>query len=137
MKPESIHLKVRSHPKNLKRIRGLMADITSKAGLSKEASGHIILAIDEACSNVIKHSYNNDYNQKIDLNVKLETNCLTISIVNDGIKFDCSSIEARDINEIKPGGLGVYIINHAMDTVEYSQTPEGLNKLTMVKKLNP
>ncbi|MCK5162166.1 MAG: ATP-binding protein [Desulfobacula sp.] len=136
MKPESIHLKVRSHPKNLKRIRGLMADITSKAGLSKEASGHIILAIDEACSNVIKHSYNNDYTQKIDLNVKLETNCLTISIVNDGIKFDCSSIEARDINEIKPGGLGVYIINHAMDTVEYSQTPEGLNKLTMVKKLN-
>jgi len=135
MEAAPIHLNVTSHPENLKHIRTLIADITSTTSLSKEDLGNVILAVDEACSNIIKHSYKNDYNQKIDLTIRLETDFLTVSIVDYGIKFDITSIETRDINEIKPGGLGIYIINRVMDTVEYSHTPEGFNKMKMVKKL--
>ncbi|MCD4718831.1 MAG: ATP-binding protein [Desulfobacula sp.] len=132
---EPIHLSVMSHPKNLKHIRSMMADITLKTGLSKEDSGSIILAVDEACSNIIRHSYENDYNRKIDIAVILETNSLTISIIDDGIKFDINSIEPRDTSLLKPGGLGIYIIKQVMDTVEYSRTSKGFNKIKMVKKL--
>ena len=135
MKLEPIHLSVMSHPKNLKHIRNLMADITLKTCLSKKDSGSIILAVDEACSNIIRHSYENDYNRKIDLTVKLNTNSLTISIVDDGIKFDINSIKPRDTSLLKPGGLGIYIIKQIMDTVEYSRTTEGFNKIKMIKKL--
>jgi len=135
MEPEAIHLSIPSHPKNLKDVRCVMIDITAKAGLSKEDAGSIILAVDEACSNIIKHSYKNDYNQKIDLAVKLETRSLTISIIDEGLKIDINSIEARDINEIRPGGLGIYIIKQVMDTVEFSHTPDGKNKIEMMKKL--
>lgn len=135
MKSESIHLSVMSHPKNLKYIRNMIADITLKTSLSKEDSGSIILAVDEACSNIIRHSYENDYSRIIDLTVKLKTNSLTISIVDDGIKFDIDSIEPRDTSHLKPGGLGIYIIKQIMDTVEYSRTSKGLNKIKMVKKL--
>jgi len=136
MKLEPIHLSLTSHPKNLKNIRKVMKDIMSKTSLSKEDSGCIILAVDEACSNIIKHGYKNDYNRKIDLNIKLETNLLTISIIDNGIRFDKNSIKTRDINEIKPGGLGIYIINQVMDRVEYNRTPEGFNKIKMVKNLS-
>jgi len=136
MELEPIHLSITSHPENLKGIRKVMKDIMSKTGLSKEDSGCIILAIDEACSNIIKHGYKNDYNQKIELNIKLEKNLLTISIIDNGIRFDKNSIEIRDIDEIKPGGLGIYIINQVMNIVEYTRTPEGFNKIKMVKKLN-
>ena len=132
---EPIQMSVLSHPKSLKRIRSLMADITSKTGLSKEDAGSIILAVDEACSNIIRHSYENDYNRKIDIAVILETNSLTISIIDDGIKFDINSIEPRDTSLLKPGGLGIYIIKQVMDTVEYSRTSKGFNKIKMVKKL--
>jgi anti-sigma regulatory factor (Ser/Thr protein kinase) len=135
MELEPIHLSIMSHPENLKGIRKVMKDIVSKTGLSKEDSGCIILAVDEACSNIIKHGYKNDYNRKIDLTIKLETNLLTISIIDNGIIFDKNSIETRDINEIKPGGLGIYIINQVMDRVEYTRTSEGLNKIKMVKNL--
>jgi anti-sigma regulatory factor (Ser/Thr protein kinase) len=137
MKSKPIHMRIVSHPKNLKRVRGVIKDITSKTCLSKEDSGSIILAVDEACSNIIKHGYKNDFTQKIDLNVKLETNLLTISIMDKGIHFEINSFQARDIDKIKPGGLGIYIIHQVMDIVEYSRTSEGFNKIKMVKNLFP
>ena len=136
MKFESISLSIMSHPKNLKDVRKAIKEIMSKTSLSKEDSGCIILAIDEACSNIIKHGYKNEYNRKIDLNFRLEPNLLTTSIIDNGIKFDKNSIKIRNITEIKPGGLGMNIINQVMDKVEYTRTPEGFNIIKMVKKLN-
>lgn len=136
MQLEPIHLSIISHPENLKKIRKVMKDVLSKTSLSKKDSGCVILAVDEACSNIIKHSYKNDYNQKIDLTIILKTNLLTISILDNGIRFNKNSIETRDIDEIKPGGLGIYIINQVMDQVEYARTSEGFNKLKMVKKFD-
>lgn len=135
MKLNPIHLSITSHPENLKHIRKVMKDIMSKTRLSKEDSGCIILAVDEACSNIIKHSYKNDYNQKIDLTIKLEKTLLTISITDTGIRFDKNSIKTRNIDEIKPGGLGTYIINQVMDRVDHNCTAKGLNRIKMMKKL--
>jgi len=137
METEPIYLSIRSHPERLKEVRRVIIDITSKTDLSKEDAGSIILAVDEACSNIIKHSYKNDYHQKIDLIIKLGTDFLTISIIDEGIGFDIHSIETRDIAEVKPGGLGLYIIGQVMDRVEYCYTPEGKNKIKMEKKLRP
>lgn len=136
MAVEPIHLKIRSHPENLARIRTLIAEVTSKIQISKEEIGRIILAVDEACSNIIKHCCRDDDTRIIDLAITLESESLIISIVDNGIRFDIRSIKSRDINEIKPGGLGVHIIKQVMDTVEYSHTREGFNKVKMVKKLN-
>lgn len=135
MESESIHISITSHPENLKGIRSMIKEITSNTCLSKEDSGCIILAVNEACSNIIKHGYKNDYSREIDLVVKLETNLIAISIIDKGIRFDKNAIEARDIDELKPGGLGIHIINQVMDIVEYNRTPEGFNKIKMVKKL--
>lgn len=137
MEKERIHLKVVSHPENLEHIRTVVADITSKANLSEKDSSSVILAVDEACSNIIKHSYKNDYTQEIDLTILVEKDALRISIIDKGIKFDISSVESRDINAVKPGGLGIYIIKQIMDTLEYSRNEEGVNKIKMIKKLIP
>ncbi len=134
MEPEPIHISIRSHPENLKDVRNVMIDVTSKTGLSKEESGSIILAVDEACSNIIKHSYKNNPDRKIDLTIQLESKCLTIFILDDGIKFDINLIKTRNPNEIKPGGLGIYIIKQAMDIVEYYHTPDGKNKIKILSR---
>ena len=130
-----IHMKVVSHPENLKQIRKKMSDVTSKAGFSKEEAGSIILAVDEACSNVIKHSYKHDHTQEIEVNISFKENCLTISITDSGIKFDKNAVKKRDITEVRPGGLGLYIIENVMDSVDYYCTKDGCNNLKMTKKL--
>jgi anti-sigma regulatory factor (Ser/Thr protein kinase) len=134
---ELTQLSITSHPENLKRIRNAMRNITSKSPGLQDDSGNIILAVDEACSNIMKHCCNNDLTRKIALTIKLKENLLTILIVDNGQKFDIKSIKPRDINEIRPGGLGVHLIRQIMDTVDYSHTPDGLNQLTMTKKLCP
>ncbi len=112
-----------------------MAKTLSKTKLSKQNSQNIILAVVEACSNIIKHGYKNDYNRTIDLTINAEEKILTISIIDKGLKFDINSFEPRDVSEVRPGGLGVHIIKQVMDIVEYTQTSQGFNKIKMVKKL--
>lgn len=136
MEPEHIHLSITSHPENLKKIRNMMTRVTSQARLSEADCGSIVLAVDEACSNIIKHCCRNDHTRNIDLTITIEADSLIISIVDDGIPFDINAIKERDVTEVRPGGLGIHIIKQVMDTVEYSHTPEGFNKIKMVKKLN-
>ncbi len=132
-----VHLKIKSHPENLKQIRKTVSDATSKASFSKEDSGSIILVVDEACSNIIRHSYENDYTKDIEIIVSITSKSLEISIIDSGIEFDIDSITSRDVTEVKPGGLGLYIIQHIMDHVDFKRTPEGYNHLTMIKRITP
>lgn len=135
MTDKSINIKIQSHPENLSKIRQTVSKALSKCCLSKEDSGSIILAVDEACSNIIRHSYKNDHTKEIELTICTEPDCLSIVVQDKGIEFDINCIEKRDVSEVKPGGLGIYIIQNIMDTVEYSRTKDGCNKLSMIKKI--
>ncbi len=135
MVSDPIRIRIQSSPENLIDVRRAMARILCDTKLSKEERGEVILAVDEACSNIIRHGYKNDYTRPIDLDVELTTDHFSVIISDQGIEFDVDCIKKRDICEIKPGGLGVYIIYHAMDTVRYSRTKDGLNQLRMVKNL--
>ncbi|MFH2057675.1 MAG: ATP-binding protein [Pseudomonadota bacterium] len=130
-----MHITIKSHPKNLIDIRHLLKTALNETCLSKQEHGNIVLALDEACSNIIRHSYKNDHTKQIDVDIELKPGELSITITDKGKKFDINSIAVRDITEIKPGGLGVYIIHHVMDEVDYCRTPEGCNKTKLIKKL--
>jgi anti-sigma regulatory factor (Ser/Thr protein kinase) len=134
MESDIIHLCVTSHPENLKRIRAAISGAMEGTKISKKDSDRIVLAVDEACSNIIKHCCRRDRTRKIDLTIEADHEKLIISIIDNGPRFDISKIQSRDINEIKPGGLGIHIMKQIMDFVEYSHTPEGLNRVRLIKK---
>ena len=59
-------------------------------------------------------------------------------VIEDRAKqVDPATIRSRDLSEVRPGGLGVYIINEVMDDVTYAMRPEGGMSLTMVKHGQP
>jgi anti-sigma regulatory factor (Ser/Thr protein kinase) len=132
---DRIHIHITAHPVNLKQIRAMTAKVASAAGLTGEEAGAVILAIDETCSNIIKHCCQDDPTRSIEVSISLDKEALTVTIVDNGKPFNIDSIKPRDIRDIKPGGLGVHIIREVMDVVEYSHTPEGLNQIKLVKKL--
>ncbi len=134
-KIKPVCLSIKSHPENLRSVRSLITNVLLTIKVSEQDSQNIILAVVEACSNIIKHGYKNDYNQKIDLTINVKAKILTISIIDKGLKFDINSFEPRDVSKVRPGGLGVHIIKQVMDMVEYTQTSQGFNKIKMVKKL--
>lgn len=135
MGSKQIHLDIKSHPKNLSLIRKEIKKIVSGKGLSEEIIGSVLLAVDETCSNIIRHSYNNDHTGQIKLSLELTQDSLCITITDTGIEFDICAAQPRDVTDVKPGGLGIYIIKQIMDNVEYRRTEDGCNRIRLIKYL--
>ena len=135
MTSDHIHIRIPAHPAHLKQIRAMTAKVAAAVGLAEKEAGSVILAVDEACSNIIKHCCKDDPTRSIDVTASFDRDSICLILVDNGKPFDIDLIKPRDIREIKPGGLGVHIIRQVMDVVDYSHTPEGLNQVKLVKKL--
>ena len=95
------------------------------------------MGVDEAASNIIKHSYKGENKDK-EINIKLEISKKKISIhlFDNGDPADPKKIKPRDLKEIKTGGLGTHFIQEVMDEVKWKNKSKGwANHLTLVKYL--
>lgn len=132
---KEIELKLPSDPKLLKIIRSTINHITEICGFSPEDSNAVTIAVDEAAANIIKHTYGGDENQLMVVNFKVFDDQLQVVLRDFGDKVDPKSIKPRDLNEIRPGGLGVHLIKSTMDVVKYDTSLEVGNKLILIKYL--
>ena len=113
-------------------------DIVQKWELPDSLGININLVLEEALSNIINYSFNDNREHKIRISLSLNRNILTIKIKDDGIHFDPTSHEPPDITlpalKRPVGGLGIFLISKIMDTVHYSRKKD-LNVLTLTKKI--
>ncbi|HEY5132078.1 MAG TPA: anti-sigma factor antagonist [Candidatus Krumholzibacteriaceae bacterium] len=132
---ETFHLEVPADENNLSEVRDFIADICDRAGFSKSETNNTKLAVDEACTNIIKHAYK-DRGGDIRLDVQAEPHKVEINIFDRGEAFDWSKVKEPDLDlyvEIgKKGGLGIFLMNRLMDSLSYSTAPGG-NRLFMSK----
>ncbi len=134
-----------SHTSQLELIRRVTKKVASYApSFTEEDLDDIGLAIDEACTNVITHSYKKETKGEIQLNIKMETNRITIKLTDKGEEgqlFNPETLSPVDKQEylkrLTKGGLGVYIIKKIMDDVSYTVSPGVKNCLKMVKYFEP
>lgn len=139
----SAELKIAADPAKLCQVRDVLREIAKGLKLSEEETGKIILAIDEALTNTIRHGYGGPCCQPIFVNVVCSIDAETQRrrfecVIRDmGKQVDPDTIKGRNLDEIRPGGLGVHIIRSVMDEVEYSCPTEGGMKLKMVKFFEP
>ncbi|MCP3941021.1 MAG: ATP-binding protein [Desulfobacteraceae bacterium] len=132
---DNIQLSIPSHPKYLQLVRAVMEKVTHTSGFTEDDSDHIILAVDEACSNIIKHSYMNNPEGKIDISIEIHEKELKINVTDYGNQCDIKQMQSRDLKDIKPGGLGIYIMNQVMDSVKYDCSSAMQNHVSMIKRM--
>jgi len=119
----------------LEDVRIWVNEQASRSGLGHRAVADLEVAVTEAVSNVIRHSYENDSSQEVDLSMKVDDEKLTITITDVGRPFDRSAQAPVDLDVPHEGGYGLYLIEEIMDEVEWeSLAPQG-NRLRMVKYL--
>lgn len=108
-------------------------------GFSEVEAGRTVLAIDEACCNVIKYSYGDDGSGQIEVTFKMLEEALEITIRDYGQcgkELDFDKLQCIEDKEIEPGGYGVGIMKCVMDSIEYTPCSDGGgNTLTMVKQI--
>jgi serine/threonine-protein kinase RsbW len=130
-------LRIPSQTDNLELIRNFVSWIARRVGFDNEEISKIELAVDEACSNVIEHAYEQNTNQDIDIAVKIDYQKITIAVTDWGRSFSPRDIEMPDMDrylaELRVGGLGIYLMKTLMDEVEYHSEPGVKNEVRMVK----
>jgi anti-anti-sigma factor len=120
----------------LSRVRDFVIEVCTEAGFSNRETNNTKLAVDEACTNIIKHAYDA---QQGDITIKavLRPGSVDITLTDTGKKFDFASVKDPDLDQYvesgKKGGLGVFLINRLMDNVSYRSTEAG-NEITLSKK---
>jgi serine/threonine-protein kinase RsbW len=141
LKSDNIHreAKFKSTTKNLGEIRTFINNILLNIKISEEEKDKIILAVDEACTNIIKHAYKLSPNNDILIKVNLNNSELQIRIIDYGESFDPSTVPIPDIKELyrehKVGGLGLHLIRSLMDEVDFNAVPGVQNEVTLKKFL--
>ncbi|MFD2166435.1 ATP-binding protein [Thalassotalea euphylliae] len=119
----------------LKDIRAYVRDRAKSFGYSKDNVDAIVLAIDEACANVIRHGYHFDecgqlcvesYTDKDDAVFVIKDTCPKVSEKDLTPKNECLS---------DPGGLGVSLMRTIMDSVTFLSHQGKGNHLELRKKL--
>ena len=130
-------LKIPSITENLQLIREFIIKVAEKAGFDRERQEQIALAVDEACTNVIKHAHKFDSRRMIDIQIFVDEQKIRITITDKGRGFDVSRIKDPDLKkfarESRHGGLGIYLIKTLMDDVQYQFTPGVKNQVQLTK----
>ncbi len=130
-----MRLEMFSQPRFLAATRALVGSIAQRIGFNEFQCGQISLAVDEALCNVITHGYDRRDDGKLWLNLWPLDNPPGIKVVIEDLarQVDPGSIQPRDLDDVRPGGLGVHIIREIMDKVTYERRRERGMRLTMIK----
>ncbi len=125
---------------NLDEVRKFVAEVLKQLSLSDEDKDHIILAVDEAFTNSVRHAYQNSEKGIIDIKIAVSSTKIKISIIDYGKGFDPEKVEKKDITayvkKMKRGGLGLFLIKSFMDKVDYKINPGIKNEIIMIKNLD-
>lgn len=136
---KTVTLNIESRTERLIEVREFVATNATEFGFSDEEASKIALAVDEACTNVIKHAYRFDPSQLIAITIRPKNNAFEVSIVDSGNHFNPDEIHAPDMKEylshFRRGGLGMYLMKSLMDKVEYLIGPGKKNEVRLVKYL--
>ena len=124
-----------ARPKELCQTRSSVRTALTKSGWCSDTVGDIVLAIDEACQNIIRHAYGEETDEEIVLQIRCEGEALVISLRDYAPKVSPDCMKSRDLEDIRPGGLGCHFIQQVMDEVSISPLSEDRgNVMRMVKR---
>lgn len=134
----AVRLEMTSQARFLAAARAMIGNLAQRIGFNEVQCGQISLAVDEALCNIINHGYDKRPDGRIWINVwTLEgpRPGLRIVIEDRAKQVDPQTIRSRDLEDIRPGGLGVYIIREIMEDVKYEKRDGGGMRLTMSKRV--
>lgn len=130
-------LRIAAKLENLVAIRQFIEESASALGSDPRAVPDLLLAVDEAATNIIIHGYRGQ-SGFIEIEVSQMEDSLVICLCDQAPLFDPTQVPPPDLGlplEMRPaGGLGIYLVRQLLDKVTHSITPDGGNQLMLVKR---
>jgi len=123
---------------NLKEVRTFSREVFEKINLPQEQKDELVLAIAEAAQNIVKHAYKDveETTDAMQIKISLKDGDLEIGFFDKGKPVVPENIQHRQLDDIKPGGLGTFFIKQIMDGAVFKKDQKGwINHLILTKKI--
>lgn len=123
---------------SLNEIREFVAEAAQTAQLDSKGIYAIQLAVDEACCNIIDHAYGGEGRGWIDCQVDVRSDGLLVTLIDQGKSFDPEGVPppqiGKPLKEVKPRGVGLYLIKKMVDKMEYGSITGQGNVMRLFKR---
>lgn len=130
-----VRVSIASHPHYLEALRDVVRDTAAMSGFAEDDAEQIVLAAVEGWTNVIRHCYSNCYEMRIDLEIRMTSEDFTLEINDYGKFVPPTEMKGRDLDDVRPGGLGLHLMNRVMDEVSHTKNEWGGTSLRLSKKI--
>jgi anti-sigma regulatory factor (Ser/Thr protein kinase) len=121
----------------LPKTRQAVAGYLEETAASPEELHDVILALDEACANVIRHAFPGDEEGKYHVRAEVRGNEVRVAVEDHGVGFDPERLEQDWVEPQATSGRGLAIIRTVMSSVDVEPAaPEGGTRLVMRKTLD-
>ena len=144
--PAHITVHLHGDPKYLAGVREMVASVARRLGVDELSCSQLALAVDEALCNVIRHGYQGQDERPIWIRIwpepleSLKSDAppgIRVVIEDEAAQVDPAAMQGRELDDVRPGGLGVHIIREVMDEAIYEKRSGGVGmSLTLIKRGN-
>jgi len=120
-------------------IRDFVAEASRSLGAGERAILDLQLAVDEICSNSVRHGYGGREG-RIEVTVDRNGRFIEVVVRDWGRAFDPEQIPDPKLDipleERSLGGLGLYLVRQVMDDVRFEFDENRGNSVTMARRLD-
>jgi phosphoserine phosphatase RsbU/P len=131
MKERSFFVSVPADSRFLRSIRAFFQPLLTEA-FGDATTQMLILALDEACSNVVKHSVQGDSDRRIAVSSRLTGDGVSFRLEDYCAQADVPNIKPRDLDVPAPGGLGTHFMTKIMDRIQFEPDPRHPERVALV-----
>jgi sigma-B regulation protein RsbU (phosphoserine phosphatase) len=131
-----LELRFPADPHRLRMVREEVQRAAGRVANDRKLVQDLVLAVNEACMNIIEHAYKGDRSGEIVLEINNNGQEIEVVLTDFAAPVDFAGIRPRDLEELRPGGLGTFFMNQIMDECAYAHLQnDGGNVLRMTKRL--
>ena len=111
-------------------VAGQIDEFCAERNFAPQIGYAVNLSIEEILTNRISFGYDDDEQHRIEIIVRVEESQLVVAIVDNSAPFDLSATaendgeESAEEDEELLAGLGLFLVNQVMDSVEYRRKNE-------------
>lgn len=139
----ALRLALKNDSFELGRLRESFDEFADRHRIPDQARFDLQLCLEELVLNVINYGFDDDeeHEVQVDFEIRDDSRTMTVSIRDDGRKFDpLTEVPEPDVEgnleDRAVGGLGVHFVRQFMDGASYRHAG-GKNCLTLTKNLGP
>ena len=132
----SKHIQLCTKSSECNRLFEFLADSLEHLPVTKEFRHDLKLVSEELLANIIKHGYDRDSDEKIDIELAVDKNSVRLTFTDSARAFNPLERNDPDIlNDLSEGGMGILLVKSLTDEQHY-QRDHDHNVFTVTKNYN-